>query len=636
MLPDLERVAKLLGGEVRAGQVLAPGPAHSTADRSMSVKPDPNAPDGFVVNSFAGDDPIACKDHVRQKLGLPKFKPNGGRRRSTEEIERIAREAVTAAAKSEPKSRAGVVVATYDYNDEHGKLLYQALRYEPKDFRQRRPDGNGGWIWELEDRRVLYRLPELLKYPDATVFFTEGEKDAERIISLGHCATTVAHGKWTSECAEALAGRDVWIIEDNDDKGRKRAREAAEALDGTAKSIRVVQLPGLPDRGDVSDWLDAGHSSEELIEACTAAPPWKAAAALAKGQQNGAETPTPNNLSAIVGNLPLTLDAWLSRDLPPPDCLVGEWLTTTSRVLFSAATGLGKTNFILAVFAYLAAGIDFLHWRVTRPRRVLYFDGEMSRRLLKQRAEDIVRRLGARPSGLLLLSHEDIPDFQPLNSLPGQDFIREVVRQTGAEATAFDNIMSLIPGDMKEEESWRDTLPLVSDLTKRHVGQVWLHHAGHDASRGYGTKTREWRMDTVIHGTEVKREDTDVSFLLEFRKARERTPYNRHDFQDVDVALVNDQWTSSVAKAGAKPPTPIGAKFLAALVNVFAGGETVPFQNWKAVKIDHWRLECERMGLIEKGKTDSARAGFSKYKLELITRNHIACNNELVWTIKGA
>jgi hypothetical protein len=76
-LPSIDEIAAALGGDVSAGEVLAPGPGHSPADRSMSMKPDPNAPEGFLVHSFAGDDPIACRDYVRAKLGLPAWKPNG-------------------------------------------------------------------------------------------------------------------------------------------------------------------------------------------------------------------------------------------------------------------------------------------------------------------------------------------------------------------------------------------------------------------------------------------------------------------------------------------------------------------------------------------------------------------------------
>src|SRR4051812_22604497 len=81
-LPSIDRIATALGGDVAGGEVLVPGPGHSATDRSLSIKLDDAAPDGFVVHSFAGDDPIACKDHVRQKLGLEPFdakqKRNGG------------------------------------------------------------------------------------------------------------------------------------------------------------------------------------------------------------------------------------------------------------------------------------------------------------------------------------------------------------------------------------------------------------------------------------------------------------------------------------------------------------------------------------------------------------------------------
>ena len=156
---NLQTLARALGGEVSGGQVLAPGPGHSAADRSLSVKLDSNAPDGFIVNSFANDDPIVCKDYVREKIGLPAFKPNGRGHQhvSNEAIERAVMAAAGAQSRNDkPKGR---VVATYDYTDADGKLLYQVLRYEPKDFRQRRPDGNGGWIPKLEERRVLYRWP---------------------------------------------------------------------------------------------------------------------------------------------------------------------------------------------------------------------------------------------------------------------------------------------------------------------------------------------------------------------------------------------------------------------------------------------------------------------------------------------
>jgi AAA domain/Bifunctional DNA primase/polymerase, N-terminal len=349
-----------------------------------------------------------------------------------------------------------------------------------------------------------------------------------------------------------------------------------------------------------------------------------------RGETGAEETP-----STDVPDLPLAIDVWLKRDLPAPDYLIGNWLTTTSRILFASDTGLGKTNFALAAFTHLAAGRDFLHWCILQPRRVLYVDGEMSRRLLKQRLEDAVRRLDVTPETLHVLSHEDVDGFQPLNTKVGQKYILEVIKSVEAEAVCFDNIMALIAGDMKDEDAWRATLPLIGDLTKQGIGQLWVHHTGHDATRSYGTKTREWRMDTVIHGTAVERPDTDVSFLLEFRKARERTPANRHDFEDVTVALVNDVWIGDVGKAvQPKKASPIGMKFFEALQTAFADNETTTFQSWKAVTMAQWRTECRTRGLIDEGKPDAVRSLMSKYRRELIACNLIACNNDLVWIVR--
>jgi hypothetical protein len=291
---SLQHIARSLNGEVRGNQVAAPGPGHSAADRSLSVKISDSGED-IVVHSFAGDDPIECKKYVREKCGLQSFKPNGNRH-SDQDLTRLIQEAIVAQQR-EPRSKP---VATYNYEDRDGTLLYQVLRYEPKTFRQRRPNGNGGWIWKLEDRRVPYRWPELLRYLEGTVFVCEGEKDADNVAALALCATTIAGGKWTAECVEALAGRDVIILQDNDDPGRKKALETAGLLQGSAKTVRVVSLPGLPPSGDVSDWLDMGHSQEELVQACFDVPLWEPQAETAKLENKPAS-------AAVV-------DAWADPD----------------------------------------------------------------------------------------------------------------------------------------------------------------------------------------------------------------------------------------------------------------------------------------------------------------------------------
>jgi hypothetical protein len=186
----------------------------------------------------------------------------------------------TKSGKKPSKSPAGrKIVATYDYNDTDGKLVFQVVRYDPKDFLQRRPDGHNGWIWNLKGIfRVPYRLPEILAHPDSPIFIVEGEKDAMRVSSLdlNPCATTIAGQKWTADIAAAFKGRDVYILADNDEAGREAALNAAQALRGHAASIRIVDLPDLPDKGDVSDWLDADpvRNSADLVSECLKTPLW--------------------------------------------------------------------------------------------------------------------------------------------------------------------------------------------------------------------------------------------------------------------------------------------------------------------------------------------------------------------------
>ena len=167
------------------------------------------------------------------------------------------------------------IQAVYDYRDEQGMLLYQTVRLwapapKNKDFRQRRPDGNGGWIWKLGDtRRVLYRLPELLAAGESKwVFVVEGEKDADALARLGLAATTnpMGAGKWRVEYAEVLRGRRVVVISDNDEPGRKHAGEIEHSLQGIALELVRLDLPALPEKGDVSDWLSAGGTVAKLLE----------------------------------------------------------------------------------------------------------------------------------------------------------------------------------------------------------------------------------------------------------------------------------------------------------------------------------------------------------------------------------
>lgn len=163
----------------------------------------------------------------------------------------------------EPKQAAGKIVATYPYTDEHGEILYEVCRLEPKSFRQRRPDGKGGYTWDMNGvRRVLYRLPAVLEAD--TVWIVEGEKDVHTLEAAGVVATTNSGGanqKWQPEWTRALADRRVIVIPDNDEPGKKRAAAIVKELTGKAEEVIQIELPA---GKDVTDFFEAGNTLYDL------------------------------------------------------------------------------------------------------------------------------------------------------------------------------------------------------------------------------------------------------------------------------------------------------------------------------------------------------------------------------------
>ena len=177
--------------------------------------------------------------------------------------------------KASPKRRQ---VASYPYTDADGGLLFEVVRFHPKDFRQRRPNGQGGWDWNLADvQRVPYRLPQVLAAIQAgeLIAIAEGEKAADALAALGIPATCSSGGagKWNlADYGQWFHGADVIVLPDNDKPGREHAAEVAADLRGKASKVRVIELPGLPLKGDAADWIEAGGTLAQL-EKMTRAPP---------------------------------------------------------------------------------------------------------------------------------------------------------------------------------------------------------------------------------------------------------------------------------------------------------------------------------------------------------------------------
>jgi putative DNA primase/helicase len=176
------------------------------------------------------------------------------------------------------------IVATYDYTDPEGKLEYQVVRFQPKGFSQRRREEtvNGSeWVWNLKGvTRYLFRLPQVTAAvaQKLTIFIVEGEKDVLTLEEMGLTATCNAGGagKWFKPYSQQLAGADVVILPDNDLPGKGHAELVALSLNGLASRVRVVELPDLPPKGDVTDWVRAGGTAEELSEIVNSARNWRA------------------------------------------------------------------------------------------------------------------------------------------------------------------------------------------------------------------------------------------------------------------------------------------------------------------------------------------------------------------------
>jgi hypothetical protein len=162
----------------------------------------------------------------------------------------------------------GKIVKTYSYTDELGKELFQVCRMEPKTFRQRHLDAGGEWVWSMDGvRRVLYNLPAVLAA--SCVWIVEGEKDVDAINALGWVATcnVGGAGKWMESYAEALAGKEILLVPDNDKPGAAHMATVLEFAAGKVKSTRYVKLPdGVKDVSDfIATFPDAGAAMEGLM-----------------------------------------------------------------------------------------------------------------------------------------------------------------------------------------------------------------------------------------------------------------------------------------------------------------------------------------------------------------------------------
>jgi uncharacterized protein DUF3631 len=245
--------AKLSGvkPESASGWTSALCPAHADSEPSFGFK---IGPDGQVaaINCFAGCSPRA----IAEALGVTvnDFRPH-------------------------PIKQSKSIQAVYDYHDEQGVLLYQVVRRADKALRFRHPDPTkkGGWVWDAQGiRRVLYKLPELKGHP--RLYVSEGEKDVDacRLLDLPATTNPSGAGGWTADFTAQLVAtgvKEVVVLVDNDPAGDARGWHVARACLEVGLEVKRVLLPGLPEKGDISDWIEEqGHSRQDLDQVVHASP----------------------------------------------------------------------------------------------------------------------------------------------------------------------------------------------------------------------------------------------------------------------------------------------------------------------------------------------------------------------------
>lgn len=274
-LADAQAIAKALGSpKATGGGWSCKCPAHDDKHSSLSL----TVKDGKLLwRCHAGCDQAKVQDALARLGHIDQ--PRVALARPARPIASGRSMAVIAGGKPAPSTQAtagiGRIAAIYDYVDATGELLFQVVRFDPKTFRQRRPRG-AGWEWGLgQTKPVIYRLPEVLGAE--TVYVCEGEKGTEAARKIGLVATNspMGAGKWRPEMGEALAGKHVVILPDNDEPGRRHAADvAASAREHDAASIRILELPRLPEKGDLFDWLTDGNDRADLEVLVRGCPLW--------------------------------------------------------------------------------------------------------------------------------------------------------------------------------------------------------------------------------------------------------------------------------------------------------------------------------------------------------------------------
>lgn len=383
------------------------------------------------------------------------------------------------------------LTAIYTYHDRSGTEIIRVKRFEEagkeKTFRQEHWNGSA-WVSGTKGiEKVLYRLTAVLQ--SSYVIVVEGEKDADLAAAHGLCATTGigGAGSWRNEYAEPLRGKHVAVIGDNDEAGRKYVAAVTESLRGVAASIRNVSLPGLPEKGDLTDWFQAGGTAERLNALIDSTAPLQATAPLAGG---------------YLADALFNVEAFQEIDVPPKSYHLFPIIWTGAYVMITGARGVGKTWFIRGMANAITCGVDFGPWKCHDPASVLIIDGELSMNDLQERTK-LDRPPIDRKRALFVLSDAYVCEVlrQPSLNLANQEtrtLIRDLILARGIKIAIFDNIASLTPGiDENSKLEWDEINQWFIGLRYAGVSCWLVHHLGKNGDQR-GTSGREDNIDMSI------------------------------------------------------------------------------------------------------------------------------------------
>lgn len=344
-------VALAMGGKVSPSNpniARVPSQGHSRHDDGLAVIITDSDPEGFITYSHQGDDWRDCRDYVRSKLGLtrPEYK----------------RPAMFIPPKPKGERTGGKQkVAEYVYLDQHGDEHHKVTRFEwaggAKTFTQEHFDTDTWVKGEGELPSIPYNLPAIIARHDEPIWLVEGEKNADDLIALGFVATTAKGGSsafpTTQDFAAWFDGSTVYALPDNDEPGEKWLAKVRACI----PHAQPVIIPGLPPKGDVSDWIAAGGTAQALVALASSPAPATDSAARSL-------TPTPFT--------------WINpSDIPQREVLYGSHLYRKFVSVTVSPGGVGKSSLVMMEAICMASNRALLGEPIyDGPLRVWYWNGE--------------------------------------------------------------------------------------------------------------------------------------------------------------------------------------------------------------------------------------------------------------------